>query len=106
MDEDIFMERLKLFFEGNRPVSTLSVATLLLLFAISNRPVGEAVSTESALTFFGLSLLVSLLGVFSGAAMEDVARLLDGTPGKWCFAISSLLFLAGVLFTIVIPVWT
>ena len=38
--------------------------------------------------------------------MEDVARLLDGTPGKWCFTISSLLFLAGVLFTIVIPVWT
>ena len=82
MDEDDFLERLKLFFGGNNHVSTLSVATLLLLFTIDGRLAGDAVATGAALTFFGLSLLVSLLGVFVGATMENFARIYDGTPGR------------------------
>lgn len=106
MDDAHYMERLKLFFEGSKHVSTLSIATLVLLFAIGGRGGGSAVSTGPALTFFGLSLLISLFGVFLGAATENTARMYFGTPGKWCFVISSLLFLTGVLFTIVIPVLT
>lgn len=104
MDQDPFLERLKLYFEGNKHVSTLSVATLLLLFAIDGKPAGEVVSTEPALALFGLSLLVSLFGVFMGAAIESVARIYEGTPGRLCFAAASLLFLTGVLFTIILPV--
>lgn len=106
MDEDYFLERLKLFFDGNKHLSTLGVVTLLLLFTIDGRSAGDAVATEPALIFYGLSLLLSLFGVFVGATMENFAKIYEGTPGKWCFAGSALLFLAGVLFAIVLPVLT
>ena len=106
MDDAHYIDCLKLFFEGNKHVSTLSIATHALLFATGDRGGASAVAMGPALTFFGLWLLISLFGVLLGAETENTTRMYFGMQGKWCFAGASALFPTGVMFTIVISVLT
>lgn len=75
-----------------------------MLFTFDQRFGRDLGTVKLAVLLFGGSLVVSLFGLFWAANMENFARIYHGSPGRGCFAVASLFFLAGVLSLIIVPV--
>jgi hypothetical protein len=91
-------------FEANRHMSTLNVAILVLVVALDQRFAEGLELAGGGLLLLGVSLLFSVLGMFSTVWNDWLASVLWLVPGAWCFILSTFTFCAGVLTLIVIPV--
>lgn len=101
------IERWKLQVEGNsnRHMTTISVATLVLLVTFDHRGPCNPADVNLALSLFGLSLLCGLWGMISTLNGDFLASVFAYVPGKWSFTASAAMFFVGVVFVMLVPEW-
>lgn len=101
--ESYRLEERRLRFEANRHMSTLSVATLILMFTLDQRFAEGEDIVGWGLLLFGASLFFSVLGMFSTFGNDWITRIVEASPGKWCFVVSALFFATGILTLVLFP---
>ena len=96
-------------FEANQHMSTLSASALGLLFVAAQFHEGGIESVGWGVAVFGLSLVVSLLGMRDALVSEWVSgdnRRVAFFSSEGYFLISLSLFVSGVLLIVVYPAVT
>lgn len=100
--EENFQERLRLYFEGFKHISTLSVAASILIFALYREDYDQF-ATIVALVALAISLLTSVWGLHVLLDNYDEPSSLVTRFCKRLFGISITAFVNGIYILILVP---